>query len=122
MPLLERAGEEREEDLDGKIRPGLGVLSVLVLDSKPEKKRDRKSSMNTHFLSQHQVLKITEPSRKCLGYMLIFLLESESLPETLAAFERFPLQLPCFCSAILSRNFGINYTNLILLSHTGSPK
>lgn len=40
-PLLERAGEEREEDLDGRIRPGLGVLSVLVLVSKPDKKEDK---------------------------------------------------------------------------------
>lgn len=34
-PLLERAGEEREEDLDGRIRPGLGVLRVRVLESRP---------------------------------------------------------------------------------------
>lgn len=34
-PLLERAGEEREEDLEGRIRPGLGVLRVRVLESKP---------------------------------------------------------------------------------------
>lgn len=40
-PLLERAGEEREEDLDGRIRPGLGVLRVRVLESKPEQKEDK---------------------------------------------------------------------------------
>lgn len=35
-PLLERAGEEREEgDFEGKIRPGLGVLSVRMLKSEP---------------------------------------------------------------------------------------
>lgn len=40
-PLLERAGEDREEDLDGRIRPGLGVLRVLVLESKPEDKKEK---------------------------------------------------------------------------------
>lgn len=40
-PLLERAGEEREEDLDGRIRPGLGVLRVRVLESKPGQKEDK---------------------------------------------------------------------------------
>lgn len=38
LPLLDRAGEDREEDLDGRIRPGLGVLKVRVLESKPEQK------------------------------------------------------------------------------------
>lgn len=37
-PLLERAGEEREEDLEGRMSPGLGVLRVRVLESKPEEK------------------------------------------------------------------------------------
>lgn len=40
-PLLERAGEERDEDLDGRIRPGLGVLRVRVLESKPEQEEDK---------------------------------------------------------------------------------
>lgn len=35
-PLLERAAEEREEDLGGRMRPGLGVLRVRVFTSKPE--------------------------------------------------------------------------------------
>lgn len=38
-PLLDSAGEEREEDLDGKMRPGLGVLKVRVLESNPEEKQ-----------------------------------------------------------------------------------
>lgn len=46
-PLLERAGEEKEEDLDGRIRPGLGVLSVLVLVSKPGKEDKTRSNFPT---------------------------------------------------------------------------
>lgn len=39
-PLL-----EREEDLDGRMRPGLGVLRVRVLESKPKPKRGAEKSL-----------------------------------------------------------------------------
>lgn len=40
-PLMDRAGEEREGDFVGRMRPGLGVLNVRVLRSESERKRER---------------------------------------------------------------------------------
>lgn len=57
-PLLERAGEEREEDLEGRMRPGLGVLRVRVLESKPadtERKKRRGSVKTTDLSEPHQL-------------------------------------------------------------------
>lgn len=48
-PLLERAGEEREEDLEGRMRPGLGVLRVRVLESKPAEENKARDVKNVQI-------------------------------------------------------------------------
>lgn len=88
-PLLERAGEEREEDLDGKISPGLGVLSVRVLESKPgTKKREEKTELLSEVNSECGANCTASVKGKLLPQCLIlFICDGQDIPEIILQCE-----------------------------------